>query len=73
MTRQEAVDRLCDVYAGSYDVTREFDESNPMVAGIPLKRMGTSADVAEAAAFLAGSGADYITGIVLPVDGGIAT
>ena len=22
MTRQEAVDRLCDVYAGSYDVTR---------------------------------------------------
>ena len=55
------------------DMTREFDESNPMVAGIPLKRMGTPADVAEAAAFLAGSGADYITGIVLPVDGGIAT
>ena len=54
-------------------MTREFDESNPMVAGIPLKRMGTPADVAEAAAFLAGSGADYITGIVLPVDGGIAT
>ena len=22
MTRQEAIDRLCDVYAGSFDVTR---------------------------------------------------
>ena len=22
MTRQEAVDKLCDVYAGSFDVTR---------------------------------------------------
>ena len=55
------------------DMTREFDESNPMVAGIPLGHMGRPEDVAEAVAFLAGSGADYITGIVLPVDGGIAT
>ena len=55
------------------DMTREFDESNPMVAGIPLGHMGRPEDVAEAVAFLVGSGADYITGIVLPVDGGIAT
>ncbi len=55
------------------DMTREFDDSNPMVAGIPLGHMGRPEDVAEAVAFLAGSGADYITGIVLPVDGGIAT
>ena len=31
MTRQEAVDRLCDVYAGSYDVTR-CDENEHFLA-----------------------------------------
>jgi 3-oxoacyl-[acyl-carrier protein] reductase len=39
---------------------------------IPLKRMGEPADVASAAAFLASDGAAYITGTVLPVDGGMA-
>ena len=39
---------------------------------IPLGSFGTVEDVAQAAAFLAGSGAAYITGEVLRVDGGIA-
>lgn len=38
--------------------------------GIPLRRFGTPEEVAEAVAFLAGSRAGYITGQVLPVDGG---
>ena len=37
---------------------------------IPLGRMGSPEDVAEAFAFLAGDGAAYITGTVLSVDGG---
>ena len=37
---------------------------------IPLGRMGSPEDVAEAFAFLAGDGAAYITGAVLSVDGG---
>lgn len=37
----------------------------------PLKREGTARDVAEAAAFLGSDQAAQITGIVLPVDGGI--
>ncbi|PJK20439.1 SDR family NAD(P)-dependent oxidoreductase [Mycolicibacterium goodii] len=37
----------------------------------PLQREGTGEDVAEAAAFLAGDGSKYVTGIVLPVDGGV--
>jgi 3-oxoacyl-[acyl-carrier protein] reductase len=40
------------------------------LAGIPLGRIGTGADVAKAAAFLASDDADYLTGVVLVVDGG---
>lgn len=54
------------------DMTAGFDESNALVASIPLGRMGTPQDVAELAAFLAGNGSDYITGEVFRVDGGIA-
>jgi 3-oxoacyl-[acyl-carrier protein] reductase len=38
---------------------------------IPLERFGTPEDVAAAVVFLAGPGADYITGQTLPVDGGL--
>jgi 3-oxoacyl-[acyl-carrier protein] reductase len=38
---------------------------------IPLARLGQPDDVAEAALFLAGPGAKYITGQVLTVDGGM--
>ncbi len=41
-----------------------------MVAdSVPLKRMGTTQDVANAALFLASPLASYISGVVLPVDG----
>lgn len=43
---------------------------NPMLAMIPLGRMGEAEEVAEAAAYLAT--ANYVTGEVLRVDGGIA-
>lgn len=42
------------------------------VAQIPLKRVGTTRDIAEAVAFLASDKASYITGQVLSVDGGMA-
>ena len=38
---------------------------------IPLKRAGTAQDVAAAVAFLASAEADYITGQVIQVDGGL--
>jgi 3-oxoacyl-[acyl-carrier protein] reductase len=38
---------------------------------IPLGRLGQTGDIAEAALFLAGPGAGYITGQVLTVDGGL--
>ncbi|MFD3515007.1 3-oxoacyl-ACP reductase FabG [Streptomyces sp. NPDC058657] len=41
------------------------------VRAIPLGRMGTAQEVAQATAFLAGPAASYITGKVLTVDGGM--
>ncbi|GAY13535.1 SDR family NAD(P)-dependent oxidoreductase [Mycobacterium sp. shizuoka-1] len=43
-----------------------------MRADRPLEREGTAADVAEAALFFAGDRSPYVTGTVLPVDGGTA-
>jgi len=38
---------------------------------VPLGRMGTAWDTANAAVFLASDDAQYITGVLLPVDGGL--
>ncbi|MFC7738991.1 SDR family NAD(P)-dependent oxidoreductase [Roseomonas sp. GCM10028921] len=38
---------------------------------VPMGRMGTAWDVANAAVFLASDEAGYITGVILPVDGGL--
>jgi 3-oxoacyl-[acyl-carrier protein] reductase len=52
------------------DMTKDIGAANELAASIPLKRMGTAEEVAEAAAFLAAS--SYITGEVIRVDGGLA-
>jgi len=41
----------------------------PMIARIPLRRLGTPADIANAFLFLASDEASYISGVVLSVDG----
>lgn len=55
-----------DMTAGLDDKTQEL-----AVAAIPLGRKGSAEDVAGAVSFLAGDDAGYISGAVLPVDGGM--
>lgn len=42
---------------------------DPMIARIPLRRLGQPEDIANAFAFLASDEASYITGVILSVDG----
>jgi 3-oxoacyl-[acyl-carrier protein] reductase len=47
------------------------DRLSSMTAQVPLGRPGRPAEIADAVGFLASSEASYITGAVLPVDGGL--
>ena len=55
------------------DMTRALPEKTQeqYKAAIPAKRFGTVDDIAAATLFLASPGAAYISGAVLPVDGGL--
>lgn len=52
------------------EILYSWDEE-AVARGHPLQRLGEPEDVARAVAFLASDAASWITGIVLPVDGGI--
>ena len=61
------------VWTGLVPMSREFSEPPPGVgrpAGIPMDRWGLAREVAAAALFLASDEASYITGVLLPADGG---
>jgi NAD(P)-dependent dehydrogenase (short-subunit alcohol dehydrogenase family) len=44
-----------------------------IAANAPLRRIGRADDMAGVAVFLASRAGSYVTGAVIPVDGGIAT
>jgi NAD(P)-dependent dehydrogenase (short-subunit alcohol dehydrogenase family) len=56
-------------------ITGQYKDADEMVrardAACPMGRMGTAWDVAKAALFLVSDDAAYITGLSLPVDGGL--
>jgi NAD(P)-dependent dehydrogenase (short-subunit alcohol dehydrogenase family) len=55
------------------DMTAELTEARQkeILASVPLGRYGTAQEVAGAALYLASDAAAYVSGVVLPVDGGI--
>jgi 3-oxoacyl-[acyl-carrier protein] reductase len=46
-------------------------QRDALLANLAIARLGTPEDVAEAVAFLVGTGGSYITGTVLNVSGGL--
>lgn len=83
MTRAMAVDlaskgiRVNDIAPGfiATDMSAKALNSDParrerVMARTPMKALGNTDDVADAALFLASDAAKYITGVSLPVDGG---
>ena len=71
--------RINSVMPGPIDGTEGMARLAPseairksLLRGVPLRRMGTPGDVADACLFLGSDAARYVTGAVLPVDGGWA-
>jgi NAD(P)-dependent dehydrogenase (short-subunit alcohol dehydrogenase family) len=60
--------RMNNVLPGWIDSLPQVDERRQ---GVPMKRYGTSAEIAATIAFLASDGAGYITGQNIRVDGGL--
>jgi 3-oxoacyl-[acyl-carrier protein] reductase len=71
-SRNITANAVCPGYIET-DMTGKLNEAQreAIMAQIPQKKIGTGADVASTVAFLASSDADYITGQVLSVDGGM--
>jgi len=51
-----------------YFTDERFEQE--LAVSVPLRRYGTSSDVAQAALYLASDMSSYVTGVALPVDGG---
>ena len=53
------------------DLMNDVERRVQVEARIPAKRWGTPEDVVGPALFLASSASDYVTGTLIPVDGGV--
>lgn len=72
-SRQVTVNAIAPGYIDT-DMTKQLPEAikERILETIPMKRIGKPEDIAEACVFLASKKADYITGQVLGINGGMA-
>jgi NAD(P)-dependent dehydrogenase (short-subunit alcohol dehydrogenase family) len=64
------LDDLSEVHHGEARAHGADDFETALIKNTPSGRLGTPADIAPAALFLASPAADYVTGEVLAVNGG---
>ncbi|MFU8927414.1 3-oxoacyl-ACP reductase FabG [Acinetobacter puyangensis] len=71
-SRQITVNAIAPGFIAT-DMTEQLDASikDKMIAQVPLNRLGQAQDIADAVSFLASDRANYITGTVLHVNGGM--
>jgi 3-oxoacyl-[acyl-carrier protein] reductase len=69
-TRTGRVTRMLEARAAA-GAGRPEDAEAAIVASVPLQRLADPAEIADVVVFLASERASYVTGIVVPVDGGI--
>ena len=56
------------LFAGMKQAPKAFDA---FIQAVPMKRLGEPKEIGEVVAFLASEAASYVTGAVIPVDGGL--
>ncbi|WP_329579923.1 SDR family oxidoreductase [Streptomyces sp. NBC_01361] len=61
-------DRVRELYEGSGDTNAARERAT---ADVPLRRYGTPDEFGRSAAFLLSPAASYLTGVMLPIDGGV--
>jgi NAD(P)-dependent dehydrogenase (short-subunit alcohol dehydrogenase family) len=76
--RALAPDVLVNAIAPGWVETRMMastleDRGEQLTASVPLERLGAPDDMAGIAVFLASRASSFITGAVIPVDGGVST
>lgn len=59
------------IATGANPETLEKAKKDQIAAKVPMKRAGRPADIAGAALFFASDDSAYVTGVDLPVDGGV--
>jgi NAD(P)-dependent dehydrogenase (short-subunit alcohol dehydrogenase family) len=67
---------VCPGFVDTPSLRRSLDNDHVleyMASLHPIGRIGTSRDVADAFVYLASDEAAWVTGVVLPVDGGLTT
>jgi len=72
VTRNITVNTVAPGYFPTDMTAHLQDEAAGLSKKVPMRRMGSAADIAGAIIYLSSAAGAYLTGIVLPVDGGIA-